>query len=156
MSTTSISINLDPFYQIFLYSFFNRAKGATFYFPKKHDLELYLSFNIKEAEGAISTIGNFKVEIPIGSYQEISKSFIPLKIQQIFETRVRDFFLLEFHSVMSKLDRMGIRQDDSIYSFIEKYNLPDDEKTFERLKKDFYRWRNKKYYHAKKNNKKSA
>ena len=63
----------------------------------------------------------------------------PLK-QRIFVKELNKFFKMTFRAEVSKHIVNGIEKQDSLYLFMEKYNLSQDSWDF--LQKDFYRYVN--------------
>ncbi|PXX96895.1 hypothetical protein DF185_19845 [Marinifilum breve] len=160
MSTVIIT-KLEPFYQLFLKNHF-KSNRLNFEFPRDHDLNTLLSFCKKPTPPGRKTddFGDetFEIEFPLQPYDEKVNYYLPEKALILFQQRVIDLYQLEFHSDMCKLHSDGYLKNDAIIMLIYKYGLPDDEKTIERMKKDFYRWRQRKYNkkRSKKKQKKST
>lgn len=152
MKTTILNTRLDNILQRFLRVTFNCPEHLPrFMFPNDHDFVTCLQFIMKPERGEQQIYGdkNFIVDLPLSIHQEQGIYSLNEKALKLFERRVRAYWLLEFHSEMARLHKSGYSQKDSIEFIQLKYDLPDDESTYERLKKDFYRWSSKKSYRKK-------
>jgi hypothetical protein len=150
--TTVITVQLDPFYQSFLRSFFNCRKRFM-EFPIDDDLEYCISSLLKPIPEGYSNEWNnewnFNVEIPLRTWQSNSANWmLTPEGKKIFAQRVKGMFDYEFHDEVQKLVSQKKRKwllKEAIEFFMEKFDIPVTTTNYERLAKDFQRWRNRKY-----------
>ncbi|WP_297095563.1 hypothetical protein [uncultured Draconibacterium sp.] len=154
--TAVIVVQLDPFYQNFLRSFYH-CKKPFMEFPEGDDLEYCISSLIKEvpaemlAEIEESEPGesDFKVEIKLRSWQfNADNWYLNRHGLKFFASRVAEMFQFQFHEeVKKKVNSKKMRwlQKDAIEHFMIMYNIPITTTNYERLAKEFQRWKNRGY-----------
>ncbi len=129
-------------------------------FPDGDDLEYCISSLLKQQpenfELSAAPDELFKVEIILRPWQSSSKDWcLNSDGQKIFRARVAEMFQFELHSeVIKKTNRKDRRwqQKEAIEHFMVMYDIPISTTNYERLAKDFQRWKNRGY--AKKHRKK--
>ncbi len=154
--TAIVTVRLDPFYQNFLRSFYHCNKPFM-EFPDGDDLEYCISSLIKEVpketlgviEESEPDESDFKIEIKLRSWQlNADDWYLNREGLKFFASRVSEMFQFEFHEeVKKKVNSKKIRwlQKDAIEHFMIMYNIPISTTNYERLAKEFQRWKNRGY-----------
>ncbi len=146
-SPISINIKLDIAVQEFLKSAHPQNHGYDgFLFPKrsKHNqyLELLLSRAPEHWQEAHYGELNFRVVLPYcETINVLYNYYLSDRSQRVFADWVRALFYAEFHRFCDKHIRFGTKPKAATELFMETYNLTEDDKLFQKLTKDYYRYR---------------
>jgi len=139
----NVTIELDTFYQEFLKSYFKTKKGATFAFPKRHELNQILELglqkqpkNYKPKDYGQKT---FKILIPYISWKDVrTYNYISKRIEIVLRRHIISFFRIIFHEEMNKLATLNLQKKERVEIFIVNYNI--NPKYYDRLIKDYQRY----------------
>lgn len=114
--------------------------------PRKDNLNRLINILLRTAprDYKPTDYGNHNLQVQLPYYEDKdvrSWYFLSDRAQHTVVNRFDDLFTLEFRRHVDKMLLLGVKtQKDSIYSFIEKYNLPED--IVSDLLKDYQRYRN--------------
>ncbi len=158
----TIYLELDDFTVQFLRGAFPQPRNLSFFqFPLSHDLEAAIQILAKGVHDPIdleSTKG-LPIRFAVPSWKSEYKNFTLNKNSiQVLKRRIKTIYGLIAHDFLSQKRNEGYQIKDCIFLFLAKYEIEDTDTNYERVKKDFDRWRNrhavKKY--QKNNRKKTA
>lgn len=140
-----VVLRLEPFYQLFLRSYFN-CENIIFEFPKKGNFNNLLAHLVlkppRENSPAKKPASeyDFKVALPYMEHKDVfCYNYISNYSMHIFQSKVHIFFKLIFHTEMDiSVHKLKLSKIQSVRIFVEKYNLNVDNQ--ERLVKGYYRY----------------
>lgn len=133
---------MEPHLKAFLISVYRQEPPI--FFPKRDRLNDLLQLllakpprdlKLKPHEGCyLEVIIPYFENLNVMSYHYLSE-----KNQRVFAKKVRQMFAVTFIDFMEECFRQDLSKNDSIYLFLEKYNIPVDEKIEDTLRKSLYR-----------------
>lgn len=137
----TVKIPMEAHLKAFILSVY---KQEPVFFPKKDKLNDLLSLLLAKPpkdyvpkdpkEPFLEIILPYFENLNIMSYNYLSEQSM-----RSFVRRIRKIFWITFEDFMDECFRNDMGRTDSIYLFIEKYNLPLDDKIEDMLKKQLYR-----------------
>jgi len=135
---------MEPYLKAFLLSVYNQEPPI--FFPKKDKLNdlLHLLLRKQPIKHLPKGPACDYLEIIIPYFEDLnimSYNYLSPEAQRIFCRRVNMIFWATFEDFMDECFRQDMRRNDSVYLFIEKYNLPEDSKIVDRLRKELYRFK---------------
>lgn len=138
----TVKISMAPYLKAFLLSIYHQEPPI--FFPKKDKLNDLLHLLLKKQPknhfNKDPECDYLEIIIPYFEDKNImSYNYITPEAQRIFCRRVTMIFWSTFEDFMDEYFRQDMRRNDSIYLFIEKYNLPEDSKIVDRIRKELYR-----------------
>ncbi len=139
-----IHLKLDDFIVEFLKGAFPQAKNLPYFqFPKSHDLESAIQILAKGVDEPISEEGlaiQFSVPLWKSEFEHFSltKSSV-----QLLKKRIKSLYGVVAHDFLAKKRNEGYEIKDCILLFMAKYEISETDTNYERVKKDFDRWRNR-------------
>ena len=114
--------------------------------PRKDNLNRLVNILLQKAPPDYRTVNygdqNISIQLPYYEDKDVrSWYYLSDRSQHTVVNRFDDLFTLEFRKHVDRMLILGVKnQKDSIYSFIEKYDLPED--ILSDLLKDYQRYRN--------------
>ncbi len=141
----TIHLELDDFFVQFLKGAFPQPRNIPFFqFPKSHDLETAIQILAKGSDGPESHLTGLEIQFSVLPWKSGFEYFtLTDKSVQLLKRRIKNYYSLVAHDFLSKTRNEGYEIKDCIYLFFAKYEIEDTEKNYERVKKDFDRWRNR-------------
>jgi hypothetical protein len=138
----TVKISMEPHLKAFLLSFYHQKEPI--FFPKKDKLNDLLQLLLSKPPrnhcpraqecGCLEIILPYYENLNIMSYHYLSP-----ECQRIFCIRVKKIFWYTFEDFMDDCHLQGMYKKDSIWLFMEKYNIPVELDIEDRLKKELYR-----------------
>jgi hypothetical protein len=141
-----ITIKLDPFHQEFLKGYFKQTFRGAFFWPKGHLItKKFITLLRKPPDNFTSPkFGDwaFSVDVPwMFDKDPYYCHYLSDQGNKMLQKSIREFADMVFHEEMLKLRNNGHEYKDCILLFMEDYQI--SEKHFDRLLKDYQRFRNR-------------
>ena len=142
-SNVFVTFKVDPFYQVFLRSYFKQNE-ILFEFPRGTDFNILLGFLLMKQPGTPKKYdyGDESLQVLLQYMKHknvLVYNYISISGNRIFNEKIEDLFKLIFHKhVDQAIHRVGLRKKDAIHSFMEKYNMGDF--STDRLTKSYQRY----------------
>lgn len=139
-----VHLPLDDFLSQFLYgSFPQPSRSPNFQFPRSHDMEQALQVLSRPTDTESNTEG-LRVQFSLPEWKEQAAHYtFTKKGIAIILRRIRNYYYIVAHDFLAARRHDGYEIKECIYLFLHKYNIEDTETNYERVKKDFDRWRNR-------------
>jgi hypothetical protein len=140
-----VTIRLEPFLQDFLRAHFNCNNGV-FSFPKGEDLCNKMQRLLRTLPETYKSedygLYNFEIEIPyMHDKDPFYYRYLSVAAQNAFVERIKDYFEEVFHERIVELRHDGHEKKECIEIFLDEHNLSIQ--YYDRLIKDYQRWRNR-------------
>ncbi len=141
----TVELPLGQFMIQFLRGAFPQPRKIPFFqFPKSHDIESAIQILAKGVEGPAEESKEFKIQFSVPLWKTDYKHFtLTEKSIQILKRRIKNYYGIVAHDFLSQRRNEGYEIKDCIYLFFAKYEIEPTDTNYERVKKDFDRWRNR-------------
>ncbi len=139
-----IHLVLDEFIIEFLKGAFPQPKNLPYFqFPKSHDLENAIQILAKGVSEPITEKG-LAIQFSVPLWKSEFEHFTLTKNSvQILKKRIKSLYGVVAHDFLAQKRNEGYEIKDCIYLFMAKYEITETDTNYERVKKDFDRWRNR-------------
>lgn len=144
MAFAIVYFPFDDFLSQFLHGAFPQpSRSPNFQFPPSHDIEQALQILVRPTNKKQETEG-LRVQFGLPEWKEEGEYHtFTKKGYSIILRRIRNYYSIVAHDFLSARHKEGYDISDCIYLFLHKYNIEDTDTNYERVKKDFDRWRNR-------------
>lgn len=137
-----VTIKLEPFYQHFLRQHFSQH-DTLFAFPPKHDLlkrlQAFLTKTPDNYKPLSQNETTFSISLPFMEHKNVAVyNCITAEKNNLFASRVREYFHLVFHDYISRYRKEGFYRNEIISIFMDDFKI--EPKHSDRIEKEFNRY----------------